>query len=95
MTISGSDHIYPLYRRETPEKWIVTDGLTKREHFASMAMQGLVAHYGYEEAPVTSSEEMAQWSVKLADALIHELNEQVTLDTRQHNSSLKPLAHHT
>lgn len=40
-----------------------------------MAMQGLIAHYGYGEAPVADAEEIAQWAVKLADALIHELNQ--------------------
>lgn len=74
MTVQGSENIYPLYKREAPEQWTVTSGMTKREHFAVMAMQGLVAHYGYGEAPVADAEEIAQWSVKLADTLIHELS---------------------
>lgn len=49
--------------------------MTKREHFAVMALQGLAAHYGYGEAPVANAEEMAQWAVQLADALIYELNQ--------------------
>jgi hypothetical protein len=44
-------------------------GLTKREHFAAMAMQGLLAstesHY--------SSVNISQQSVKMADALLNEL----------------------
>jgi hypothetical protein len=75
MTIQANDNIYPLYRRDTPEQWTVTNGMTKREHFAATAMQGLIAHYGYGEAPVANAEELAQWAVKLADALIHELNQ--------------------
>jgi hypothetical protein len=48
-------------------------GLTKREYFAAMAMQGLVAsdtthELGYEDA--------AKWAVKHADALIAALNTQ-------------------
>lgn len=74
MAIQADDNIYPLYKREVPEEWTVKDGMTKREHFAVMAMQGLVAHYGYGEAPVADAEEMAQWAVKLADALIQALN---------------------
>ena len=45
-------------------------GLTKREHFAAMAMQGLLsgAHF---QAPL---DELCQQSVEVADALIKELN---------------------
>ncbi|MGA7932576.1 MAG: hypothetical protein WCA35_03265 [Kovacikia sp.] len=75
MTIQASDNIYPLYKRDTPEQWTVTNGMTKREHFAVIAMQGLIAHYGYKEAPAASAEEIAQWAVTLADALIGELNQ--------------------
>lgn len=51
-------------------------GLTKREYFAAMALQGLLAH-----DPVVSihgeeslGERMANWSVVYADALIEALN---------------------
>jgi hypothetical protein len=71
MTIHASDNIYPLYKRETPEEWTVTNGMTKREHFAVMLMQGLVAHHGYGEM---NTQEIAQRAVKLADALIDKLN---------------------
>lgn len=75
MAIQANDNIYPLYKREAPEEWTIKDGMTKREHFAVMALQGLAAHYGYGEAPVANAEEMAQWAVQLADALIYELNQ--------------------
>lgn len=47
-------------------------GLTKREHFAAMAMQGLVMkdEFCIEDKTV---EIMALWSVKCADALLKEL----------------------
>lgn len=45
------------------------DGLTKREHFASMAMQGYRA-----SCPDKSAEFIAHESVVDADALIAELN---------------------
>jgi hypothetical protein len=45
------------------------DGLTKREYFAAMAMQGFISKYGIG-IPLTISEE----SVKQADALIEALN---------------------
>ena len=47
----------------------ITKGLTKREYFAAMALQGLLAKYGtdYESACVKDS-------VGIADALIKALN---------------------
>lgn len=46
----------------------VLDGLTKREWFAGLALQGMSAdHSG-------NVKNIAYWSVKLADALIEELN---------------------
>lgn len=75
MTIQATDNIYPLYQREAPEQWTVTNGMTLREHFAAMMMQGLVAHYGYGEAPAANAREMAQWAVNLADNLIQALNQ--------------------
>jgi hypothetical protein len=75
MAIQPSDNIYPLYNRETPEQWRITNGMTKREHFAGLAMQGLIAHYGYGEAPVGNAQEIGHWAVQLADALIRELNQ--------------------
>jgi len=38
-------------------------------------MQGLVAHYGYGEAPVANAQEIAQWAIQLANALIDELQD--------------------
>ncbi len=42
-------------------------GLTKREYFAGLAMQGLAFKFN---AP---DEKLAEWSVKMADALLAEL----------------------
>ena len=49
-------------------------GLTKREHFAALAMQGLLANPVYAETrtPV----EVQEWAVAAADALIAALNEE-------------------
>lgn len=46
-------------------------GLTKREHFAAMAMQGLIA----SDTPewVGTPESQAEYAVKYADALLEEL----------------------
>lgn len=48
-------------------------GLTKREYFASMAMQGLTSVDNFSDDNETISK-MAKWSVKCADALLDELD---------------------
>ena len=47
----------------------VTRGLTKREYFAAMALQGMLAKYG-SDYQVNNAKEAIYW----ADALIKELN---------------------
>ena len=46
-------------------------GLRKREHFAAMAMQGLISSDDYLE--ISSAEELAAMAVSHADALLKEL----------------------
>ena len=46
-------------------------GLWKREYFSAMAMQGLLAAGAYEES--TPSAEVAKASVRLADAVMLQL----------------------
>lgn len=48
-------------------------GLTKREHFAGLAMQGYISA-DYTANSGMPFESMALWSVQMADALIAELN---------------------
>ncbi len=52
--------------------WHVASGLTKRELFAAMAMQGLLASPVYGPDPI-SFPETAPLAVAYADALIAEL----------------------
>ena len=49
------------------------EGLTKREYFAAMAMQGLLANYGSSYSVQNTME-----AVYMADALIEELNKTKT-----------------
>lgn len=49
------------------------DGLTKREYFAAMAMQGFSANSVFAEQNFQS---IAEWSVNLADRLIESLNKE-------------------
>ena len=52
----------------------VNPPLTKREHFAAMAMQGLCANYLRENVTGWDIKTYATEAVALSDALIHELN---------------------
>lgn len=60
---NGNDSICPVEVAES----IMSSGLTKREYFAAMALQGLAVHGG-EIAVITKQ------AVILADALITSLN---------------------
>ena len=46
-------------------------GLTKREYFAAIAMQGFISILG---SSYTSTTRIAEYSIEAADALIKELN---------------------
>jgi len=50
----------------------VSPGLSKREYFAAMVMQGITANMTVGED--SGYETIAEWSVKQADALINALN---------------------
>ncbi len=59
-------------------------GLTKREYFASMAMQGMLAHPGtIADMPQKHPDTVAKAAVIYADALIEELNKEEKQDVRQ------------
>lgn len=66
-TVDGSGRVFPIVQGAE----IHTTGLTKRELFAAMAMQGILAN---PERIGGKDQELAQYSVMLADALIEELN---------------------
>lgn len=68
---SGEDY---EYIGQCVTRTIKHSGLTKRELFAAMAMQGLLSDWptNYESA----AENAAKTAVKFADALINELNEE-------------------
>lgn len=53
---------------------IHTEGLTKREHFAAMALQGMYSNQGLVDQ-WNCEDTMALNAVKAADALIKALNE--------------------
>lgn len=61
-----------------PETVMYNSGLSKREYFAALAMQGILATVD-KVSPSNALEfptNVAQWSVLCADALIVELNKE-------------------
>ena len=54
---------------QTISYYYIANGLTKREYFAAMALQGLLAKYG-SDYQVQIAKDAIYW----ADALIEELN---------------------
>jgi hypothetical protein len=58
----------PIHTIEYNNNYI-SNGLTKREYFAVMALQGLLA-----DRKLGSIQEHAEYAVKLAEALIEELS---------------------
>lgn len=63
----GDNPIHPI--KNAP---VYFGGLTKREYFAAMAMQGLCANTNYEWHPL----ELSETSVRIAEYLITQLNQQ-------------------
>jgi hypothetical protein len=85
--VNGNDPIHPIevgfedgevqQFRQISNHTAQANGLTKREYFAAMAMQGLLAgHYEYftGNSDVSVPEEIAKYAVLNADFLITELN---------------------
>jgi len=69
MRTNANDAAFPIVVSEATSE--AHTGLTKREEFAKAAMQGLCANPAYDSA---SEEKIVGWSVRVADALIFELN---------------------
>jgi hypothetical protein len=67
---NGKKPAFPLGQAEN-FRWSdgVDLGLTKREYFAGLAMQGYL-----NERHSLDNKKLAEWSVKMADALLAELD---------------------
>lgn len=74
---TGKDSYRPATEKEVKEGIYLVhkEGLTKREYFAAMAMQGYCGgeFIGQSGMP---QETIAEWCTKMADALIEQLNKQ-------------------
>jgi hypothetical protein len=64
----------PAFPLISDEGYIINAGLTKREYFAAMALQGLLT----DNESANTREEFAGYAVKFADALIEELSKTKT-----------------
>jgi hypothetical protein len=64
---NGLDKAFPTVENEDAIE--IDPGLTKREYFAGLAMQGMLAEHSLK----ATEEEFANQSVKLADALLKAL----------------------
>lgn len=73
--INGDETISPqLTASEITGHPYSVGGLTIRQHFAAMAMQGIISN-SYKESEASNWLDIAvEHSVKIADALINELN---------------------
>ncbi len=72
---AGDAPIHPIQQGESPGLFYNTSfGLTKREWFAGMAMQGLLANLSSLRDGGFRDEEVATFSSQMADALIAALN---------------------
>lgn len=77
--MKGDETVHPLecgLDKDGDKNYHYT-GLTKREHFAAMAMQGLASSIDkvkIDENTLKMPQNIASWAVVFADALIEELN---------------------
>ena len=74
MKTEANETAYPIIGsnvNDIREVEVKESGLTKREYFAALAMQGYCAH---RYTPHQNEKGVAEYSVKLADALIEALN---------------------
>jgi len=55
-------------------KTSLREGLTKREYFAGLAMQGVLSHNSKYSPTPNQAADIATYAVQIADALLEELN---------------------
>lgn len=72
MKTEANDLSYPIEEHDYSGGLYMThNGLTKREYFAAMAMQGILANERYAKS---SDQYRSEQAVSMADALIQSLN---------------------
>lgn len=71
MMNNGNEQAYPIL--ESDDAINFHSGLTKREHFAGLAMAAWIQHHGSKDDYGYSDKSMAESAVVSADALLKEL----------------------
>ena len=74
MKTNPNDPAHPYEGSGLPE----TTGLTKREHFAAMAMQGLCVGKFHSDIMQGQCVDLAEEAVIIANSLIYALNQEVS-----------------
>lgn len=71
----GNEPAYPSSKTWNGDNgnWGIPYGLSKREYFAGLAMQGLLAYPRGQEGETPWSQTVAMWAIEAADALLAEL----------------------
>lgn len=69
-----ADYVYPITIQGSGDMKYQTFGLSKREHFASMAMQGMLSNE--ETSNYYNTDTLTEFAVEYADLLIAELNKE-------------------
>jgi hypothetical protein len=69
---NGNNPISPIV---SAEGWLCCTGLTKREYFAAMAMQGLLSNSNYDIHEDGAFDFVAEDAISFADAILKQLEE--------------------
>jgi len=72
--INPDDSIHPFKFDTDRHTTVMSTGLSMREHFAGLAMQGFLSNPNLDRTIAVSVERVSEYSVKAADTLIAELN---------------------
>ena len=67
---NGNNPISPIV---SAEGWLCCTGLTKREYFAAMAMQGLLSNSNYDIHEDGAFDFVAEDAISFADAVLKQL----------------------
>lgn len=73
--LDGNESVYPL-QHPNDNTFFNDSGITLRQYYAGLAMQGLLASYGNHDT--SDFTEIASDSVYMADVIIEELNKTKT-----------------
>lgn len=68
---NGKQNVYPITIEDNGNPSVTHLGLTKREYFSGLAMQGMMANQGLNSY---ENNTIAEWSIEMADELLAKLD---------------------